>query len=145
MDGAEDRRAIEDVIEHQFRSIGWSDGAGPDASGFAEDFHSDARLYPAARPVSPTTVEAFLERMRHLAGSSLRNFHERVVGSRIHVFGNVAVAFVAGEATENERDLSRMVEAILLVREGGRWKIVAQAWDAETEDRPLPEDLAGPS
>lgn len=145
MDGADDGRAIEELIERQFRAIGWTDGAGPDAAGFAGDFHEDARLYPAARPVAPRTVGAFLERMRGLAGSSLRDFRERVLGRRIHVFGNVAVAFAAGEAIENEGDATRMVEAILLVKEGGSWKIVAQAWDAEDEGKPLPDDLAHPS
>ena len=40
-------------------------------------------------------------------------------------------------ATEQEADV-RGIEAMLLVKEDGVWKIVSQAWDIEGPDNPLP-------
>jgi hypothetical protein len=79
--------------------------------------------------------------MSDLARSSLRSFRERVVGTKVHVFGNVAIAAVACENIENETDVNRNVEMMLLVKEAGRWKIAAQAWDGESESRSIPADL----
>jgi hypothetical protein len=60
----------------------------------------------------------------------------------VRVFGNVAVAFAACEMLENGSTLTRDVSAIVLVRDGGAWRIVAQAWDVESGSRKLPADLA---
>ena len=87
------------------------------------------------------TVDAFVERMRGLAGGTLARFDERVAGCEIRVFGAVAVASVACEAVENGTERTANVEMMLLVKDDGRWRIVAQAWDRATKDRPLPDDL----
>jgi len=54
---------------------------------------------------------------------------------------NLAVAVAACEMTENEARVNRGVEMMLLIKDGGEWKIVAQAWDTENESRPIPTDL----
>ena len=59
------------------------------------------------------------------------------------MFGNIAVATAAAEMLENGGEGSRSVEMMLLVREGGAWKIAAQAWDRAGEANPLPADLVG--
>jgi hypothetical protein len=92
---------------------------------FAADFHPDASLYPAARPPQRPTVQAFVARMQYLAATRLRSFEEAVLGSQVHVFGNVAVALAACEMTENGRDPNRGVEALLLIktrRRGASWR-----------------------
>ena len=43
-------------------------------------------------------------------------------------------------ATAQEADV-RAIEAMLLVKEVGVWKIVSLAWDMEGPDNPLPGDL----
>jgi hypothetical protein len=43
---------------------------------------------------------------------------------------------------ENRSTVTRDVSAIVLVRDGGVWRIVAQAWDVETGSRPIPASLA---
>jgi hypothetical protein len=35
----------------------------------------------------------------------------------------------------------RGVEVLLLIKNGGGWQIVSQAWDVESEGKPLPERL----
>jgi ketosteroid isomerase-like protein len=128
-----DVRTIQALIARQFGSLSWVPGKLADWEAFAADFHPDAALYPAARPAKSQTVEAFVERMKGLAATRLRSFKETVVGTEVHVFGNVAVALAACEIIENEAGVSRGVEALLLVKEEGRWQIVSQAWDTESE------------
>ena len=140
-DNATDSQAIRNLIERQFRAMSWRDGGPPDATAFSDDFHHEARLYPAARPVRPQSVDAFLERMTTLAGSSLTAFEEEVEGTHVRVFGNVAVAVVVCAAIENHKEVTRNVEMMLLVRDEGRWRIVAQAWDGASGSRAIPPDL----
>jgi hypothetical protein len=142
MDGrAADIRVIRDLIERQFASMSWSAGGGPDTVAFRDDFLPSASLYPSARPVSVRSLDEFTERMGELARTTLRSFHERVIGTKILVFGNVAVAAVACENTENGGEVNRNVEMLLLVKSDGHWKIAAQAWDKETHGVPIPDEL----
>jgi hypothetical protein len=86
---------------------------------FAADFYPDGSLYPAARPAQRQTVPAFVARMQGLAAARLRSFEEGVLGSEVHVFGNIAVALAACEMTENGVDANRGVEALLLIKRCG--------------------------
>ncbi|WP_201839724.1 nuclear transport factor 2 family protein [Microvirga zambiensis] len=137
----DDVRAIEAVIARQFASLSWTPGTSADGDRFAADFFPEASLYPAARPAGRQTVESFIERMKGLAGAKLRSFEERVLGTRIHIFGNVAVAVAVCEMTENGVDVHRGVEMLLLVKNEGAWQIASQAWDRESPSRPIPERL----
>jgi hypothetical protein len=140
-DKASDVQNVQALILRQFSSMTWSTGRGPDLHSFNDDFVAGASLYPSIRPLSVQSIAEFGERMSELAQTSLRSFHERVIGTKVHVFGNVAVAVVACENTENESNVQRNVEMILLVKDGRRWKIAAQAWDRQTADRQIPSDF----
>lgn len=131
-----DLREIQALISRQFRSMSWQDAEAPDSTTFKADFRRDAVLYPSARPVQPVSIDAFADRMNDLSKATLRSFQERVLGQSIKFFGNVAVAVVACENTENGSEVNRNVEMMLLVKEQGNWKIVAQAWDKESEKTP---------
>ena len=115
--------------------------AGPDTATFSSDFLPDASLYPSARPVSAKSLNEFTHRMGELARTTLTSFHERVIGTKVLLFGNVAVAAVACENTENEGEVNRNVEMMLLVKTNGHWKIAAQAWDRETNTLLIPDEL----
>jgi ketosteroid isomerase-like protein len=138
---SDDIRAIEALIHRQIGSLNWTPETSGDWSTFAADFVPGACLYPAARPAKRQTPEDFIERMKGVAATSLRSFKEAALGSRIRVFGNVAVAVAACEMTENDARVNRGVEMMLLIKTDGEWKIVAQAWDTENESRPIPTDL----
>ena len=140
---SDDVRAIEALITRQFGSLGWVPGTPADWEAFAADFYPEAALYPAARPANCQTVEAFVERMKGLAATKLRSFKETVLGTEVHVFGNVAVALAACEITENDAGVNRGVEALLFIKDGGRWQIVSQAWDTESDTKPIPARLIG--
>jgi len=137
---ASDVRAIEVLVARQFASLNWAPGAPADWDAFASEFFPEATLYPSARPARPQTVKEFLERMKGLVGTKLRSFHETVLGTEVRIFGNVAVAVAACEVTENDSERSRSVEMMLLVKEGGTWRIVSQAWE-ESKGNPIPPPL----
>jgi surfactin synthase thioesterase subunit len=139
----DDVQAIEAVITRQFTSLCWTPETAADWDGFAADFFPEASLYPAARPAERQTVEAFIERMKDLAGTKLRSFEEAVLGTEIHVFGNVAVAVAACEMTENGAEVHRGVEMLLLIKNAAAWQIVSQAWDTESPSQPIPRQLLG--
>ena len=139
----DDVRAIKAIVARQFASLTWTPSRDADWAAFVGDFLPDASLYPAARPARRQTVGGFVERMKSLQGATLRSFDEVVLGTEIRVFGNVAVAVAACEMTENESQVNRSVEMLLLVKDDGVWRIVSQAWDTEKPDRPIPAHLIG--
>jgi hypothetical protein len=140
---SEDVAAIKELVRAQFRSLAWTRDGDADWAAFGQGFFAGATLFPAARPVTPQTVDQFVDRMRRLrAEGKLASFEETPLGCTVSVFGNVAVAFAACEMLENRSTLTRDVSAIVLVRDSGTWRIVAQAWDVETESRKIPADLA---
>jgi hypothetical protein len=140
-DYSDDVRAIEALIGRQFASLTWTPDRPGDWDLFAADFFPDAALYPAARPARRQSVDAFVERMKGLAGTTLRSFDEVVLGTEVRVFGNVAVAVAACEMTENGERKNRGVEMLLLVKNEGAWRIVSQAWDGEGPAQPIPSSL----
>jgi len=88
----DDEAAIRKVIARQFASLSWRPGTSGDWAAFTADFLPGAPLYAAARPVKAQTAEAFVERMKGVAGSKLRSFAEAVLGVEVQIFGSVAVA-----------------------------------------------------
>jgi hypothetical protein len=40
-------------------------------------------------------------------------------------------------------EVNRSVEALLLIKDDGRWRIVSQAWDTASKAKPIPKDLIG--
>jgi ketosteroid isomerase-like protein len=137
----DDVQAIETIIARQFACSTWTRGTPADWNAFSADFLPGATLYPAARPPTSQTVEGFVDRMKSLAETKLHSFKEVVLGSKVEVFGNVAVAVAACETTENDAQVERAVEMMLLVKDQGRWRIVSQAWDKAGPSNPIPANL----
>ena len=138
-----DTDAIQHLIARQFNTVCWTPNNSADWKAFAADFAPSAALYPAARPARPQTVEGFVEHMEGLAETTLHTFFEAPLGAMVHVFGNVAIAAAGCEITENGTKVNRGVEMMLLVKDEGGWKIVAQAWDTEKNaGLHIPNELA---
>jgi hypothetical protein len=79
--------------------------------------------------------------MQNLAETNLHSFKEAVLGTEIQVFGNVAVAVAACEMIENDAEVNRGVEMLLLVKDEGVWRIASQAWDRAGPSNPIPAHL----
>ena len=140
-----DVSAIKQVMSQEL-SLFWSRDKNANWGAFAGTFLPGAGLFPAARPVKAQTLDQFIERMKRLrAEGKLGAFEVTPLGCDVRVFGNVAVAFAACEMLENESTINREINATVLVRENGTWRIAAQAWDVETGAYKIPDDLIKPN
>ncbi len=137
----DDVRAIETLIGAHFDALRWEPGTRPDWAKFAADFLPDASLFPAARPARRQTLDAFIARMDGVAQGALRSFEEKTLGMRVLAFGNVAVVLAASEMLENGTEVNRDVSGYLLLKDEGRWRIAAHAWDKASDQKPVPEHL----
>lgn len=135
-----DTKEIESIMARQLASMSWTKGGAPDPAAFGADFLTGARLYPSARPVRSQSVADFMARMNGLAATTLSSLHETTRGTWVRMFGNVAMAAVVCENLENAVEITRTVEMMLLVKDDGQWRIVAQAWDQETPAQPIPAE-----
>lgn len=141
LDENDDARAIRTLIGAHFLGLRWTPTTRPDWAAFTADFLPDASLFPAARPARRQTLDAFITRMNGLAQSTLRSFEETTLGMQILVFGNFAVVLAASEMVENGTEVNQDVSGYLLVKDDGKWRIAAHAWDHASEQRPVPEQL----
>jgi hypothetical protein len=139
-----DVSAIRQLMKQEL-SLSWSREKDGDWERFTNTFLAGAALFPASRPAKPQTLDQFVERLKQLrAEGTLGAFEVSPLGCEVHVFGNVAVAFAACGLLENETSSGHEINATLLVREAGGWRIAAQAWDVETDTRRVPAHLLKP-
>lgn len=138
----DDTQAIRALIANHFHGLRWSQSEPIDWATFSADFVPDASLFPAARPATRQTLETFVARMNGVAQNKLRSFEEKTLGMQILRFGNVAVALSASEMIENGSERNHDVSGYLLVKDAGKWRIAAHAWDHASEQMPVPEHLA---
>jgi hypothetical protein len=136
-----DEEEIRALIKDHFEGMRWTPDTSPDWEMFSADFLPGASLFPAGRPVQIGTLEAFIDRMNSVVGSTLLTFEEHTLGMQIHGFGNIAVVLAASEMLENEAETNHDVSAYLLVKSEDKWIIAAHAWDKATEEMPVPEHL----
>ena len=137
----QDLEAIRHLITQQFASMTWTEEREADWSAFGADFLADAPLFPASRPVEARSVPNFLTRMKALPSEGLTSFEQSLGGTKIMLFGNIAVAFGVCENLENRSTAQRGIEAFLLVKDGSVWRIAAQAWDIERDGLSVPEEF----
>ncbi len=141
IDETDDARAIRALIGAHFQALRWTPTTSPDWDAFTSDFLPDASLFSAARPVRRQTLDAFIARMNGVAQGTLRSFEETTLGMQALVFGNVAVVLAASQMLENGTELNHDVSGYLLVKNEGKWRIAAHAWDHATEQNSVPEHL----
>ena len=144
-DQNEDVQAIKNILARQLEYITWSASKDSNWAEFADDFLPDASLFGAARPVQSQTVAAFVDRMKSLSRSGLKSFEQTMLGAEIHVFGSVAIAFGVCRNLENGTEETRGIEAYLLVKDDGIWRIASQTWDTENDSQKIPDYLLAKS
>ncbi len=59
-------------------------------------------------------------------------------------FGNLAVVLSASEMIENGAEVNYDVHGYLLLKDEGKWRIAAHAWDHASDRMPVPEHLRHP-
>ncbi len=137
----EDEDAIRSLIGDHFRGMKWDAETKPDWGAFASDFHPAAVLVPAARPASPKSVEEFVDRMNGVADKVLDSFEEWTLGMQVLRYGNIAVVLAASEMLENRKETNHDISGYLLIKDEGRWQILAHAWDKAALPAEVPEEL----
>lgn len=137
-----DYAEIERLLEESLRQISWDDASEPDWESFFASYLETAMLIPSERPARCVTPRDFRLTMdeQRLTGK-LVSLEERPVKTFIRIFGNVAIAQVAFGAKVNSGPEKYGVNAFLLVKSGGGWKVAAVAWDNASDELPLPDDL----
>lgn len=140
-DDIDDDAEIRSLVGAHFEAITWGPGSKPDWDRFRKDFHPQAILLGAARPVAVRSLDGFIERMETVARAKLRSFEEHTRGMQVLRFGDVAVVLAMSELLENGEDVNHDISGYLLVKSDGRWSIAAHAWDQVGKDKPVPDDL----
>ena len=133
-----DENEIRELIRAQACRLSWTGDRPADWDAYKSGFLPGATMIASARPVRLQSVDSFLGRMRELSRGNLPSFEERALSGSVQVFGNVAVALMAGETLENGTEVNRDVSGYLLIKDSGRWYIAAQAWDKEKPDQKIP-------
>lgn len=136
-----DEEQITQLIAEHFGAMKWDQNTAPDWTRFQEDFHSDAQLCGASRPIQIRSLDKFIERMETVARKNLESFEEHTRGMKIMHFGNIAVVLAMSELLENGSDVNHDISGYLLIKTEGCWSIMAHAWDQADEDNPVPDDL----
>jgi hypothetical protein len=144
-DQNEDVQAIKNILARQLEYISWSASKDSNWTEFSEDFLPDATLFGTARPARSQTVAAFVDRMKSLSQTGLKSFEQTMLGAEVHVFGSVAIAFGVCRNLENRTDENRGIEAYLMVKDDGIWRIASQTWDTENDSQKIPDYLIAKS
>ncbi len=138
------------VVETLYRSVSFGPGEEPDWDLLASLFFDNSVLAQPARgsqDVELWSLDQFIQSFKDdLVTYEMRKtgFWERVTGSSCSSFGRVAncdVVFEMRTDKDSPQPLGRGVDAIQMVKTGGRWWIVSVATEHERPDRPIPKAL----
>ena len=133
---------IGSVCPRLYEAVGWDGGQAPDWDAFRACCHPGALLVPmgsgAAAPVGVETFIAGMEEQR--TSGAVGELREVELGHSVQAYGNLANVRSTFLATIDGVE-RRGVTFAHLVRDGGRWVIVAVAWENESEERPLPGEF----
>lgn len=135
----EDVEEIGAVCPRLYAAIGWGEGKAPDWATFRACCHPDVLLVPMGSGApTPIGLEAFIAGMEaQRAGGGLRALSEVETARAVEGYGNLASVRSTFAATI-DGVARRGVTYAHLVRDGGRWVIIATAWENEREGEALP-------
>lgn len=141
--------ALEVTIEELYDAFNFDARAEPDWDTqrrvYLEGATFVAPIAPGRTPRGDDT-ETFLRDFRAYVKSepyAATGFHERIVDTRIGVFGGVAHAFVLFEGFEpaDGEARTRGVDSLQFVHDGASWRLVSFATQYEGEALTLPRQL----
>ncbi len=133
--------AVRSTLDELYAAFSFDPGAQP-------DWHTQRRIYlEGAAFVAPIRVgrqpravgtQAFLADFEAFAMDepfATSGLHERIIGTRVDVFGGIAHAYVAFEGFEpgDGAALTRGLDSIQLVRDAGAWRLVSFTTQYEDE------------
>ena len=145
-DSLRDTASIEALLKALYESITFVEGAEPDLSRFRN-------LFTAAAPcirvnqnqsVDRMTVDTFILSFRkRIESRALQSFHESEIARQTRLWGQMAQVFSTyrkGANVIDPKKMSRGINNLQLVYDGGRWWIASLMWMDERPDLPIPAE-----
>jgi hypothetical protein len=144
---AGDTESINSIVLSIYESVSFRPGASPDWERLRSLFFPGALIVPPKRPelgVVTMDIEGFIERFKksmETLNLERKGFIEAGIAARVDSFGAIAHVFSTYEARNTPEDavpFLRGINSIQLLKDGGRYWVLALAWDVERDDNPLP-------
>lgn len=145
----QDFSSIDGIVKALYESVSFNAGGQPDYGRLRSLFRAGARLVPPRTEketrLSVIDVDTFITRSSEyvvITGLERKGFIEKEVSRRSHSFGMMAQVFSTYESHQSSADsppISRGINSIQLVKEGGRWWVVSIVWDVERPGNPIPK------
>ena len=137
-----DIEEIGSVCPRLYAAVEWNDARAPDWTAFRLCCHPQILFVPmGSGAATPSGLEPFIAGMEtQRSNGAVRTLREVEIARSIEGYGNLASVrstFIASiDGVER-----RGVTFAQLVREGGRWVIIAASWENEREGGSLPADF----
>jgi hypothetical protein len=142
-----DVASVDALIKATYDVISGDAGVKRDWGRFRSLFYRNARLMPSGKnqqtgvygagSITPDDYVArsgpFLEK---------EGFHEREIGRRTEIYGNIAHVFSTYETYKSKTDKTpfmRGINSFQLINDGKRWYVMTIFWQAETPDNKIPK------
>lgn len=129
---AEDRSAIQAVIDEFYRLISGSAGNARDWLALRRLFCDGACVFPTLRttPSHALGIDAYIERLQ--TALSGRTFYERGLDYRVEIRGAIAQVrsrYEASDSPDGDRTIKVGTNLVQLVRQGSEWRIFSMLYE----------------
>ena len=144
---AEDVKSIDAIVHALYDVISGPAGQARDWDRFRSLFHSGARLIPTGKRPNDAqigarvlTADEYAERATPFFAKE--GFYENEKSRKLEEFGNIAQVFSTYESrhAKGEQPFQRGINSIQLFNDGTRWWVMTVMWDAETPQKPIPQE-----
>ena len=142
-----DVASIDAIIKATYDVISGDAGVKRDWARFRSLFHRTGRLMPSGKNPNTgvygagvLTPDDYIQRNGPFLEKD--GFHEREIGRRTEIYGNIAHVFSSYESFRNKSDKTpfmRGINSFQLINDGKRWYVVSIFWQQETTDNPIPK------
>jgi hypothetical protein len=141
-------RAIDYVTEDFYESLSFMDGEMPDLDTVRDLFYGEGVLINMSfgKPVTYTAASFTGALEGQIEEGQLTQFMQRELYSKTEIFGRIAQRTSVYEYSLSyfETDnLPRGINYIQFIQVDDIWRIISMAWNDESENYRVPEELAG--
>lgn len=146
-DSLRDTASIDAVLKALYEAITFAEGQEPDLARFRNLFTAEAPCIRVNQnqSVDRMTVDAFVLAFRNrIKSGALQSFHESEIARQPRLFGQIAQVFSTyrkGANVTDPKKMSRGINSLQLVYDGGRWWIVSLMWMDERPDLSIPAEF----
>lgn len=146
-DSLRDTASIDAVLKALYEAITFAEGAEPDLARFRNLFVAEAPCIRVNQnqSVDRMTVDSFILSFRkRIESRALQSFHESEIARQTRLWGQMVQVFSTyrkGANVTDPKKMSRGINSLQLVYDGGRWWIASLMWMDERPDLPIPAEF----